>query len=112
MKKVFVLSAAAAVLLALSAYQNVWSKAHVPLHKVQVCHQGDPVEVITVSSNALSAHLGHGDCQVPACDFNNIFQTGDDCSDLGGADEAGHCTELGERDSAEGITDACPVGSF
>ena len=109
MKKVLVLSVAAAVLLALSAYQNVWSKAHVPVKKVQVCHAGTPVETITVSQNALQAHLNHGDCQLPVCDFDNVFQTGNSCNII---DAGGQCGGLVPRDDAGGSTPACPVGTF
>ncbi|MEE8261483.1 MAG: hypothetical protein V3R83_03305, partial [Gammaproteobacteria bacterium] len=66
---------------------------------------------ITVSQGARAAHLGHGDCQLPACDFNNIFQTGDDCSGVVDADDDGF-GDFVNRDSAEGIKDACPVGTF
>lgn len=81
-------------------------KGHVPLHKAQVCHKGD--QVITVSEKALDAHLNHGDCQVPVCDFANIFHTGDDCSGLSGA--GSHCGGLNPRDEAS--TPGCPAGRF
>ncbi len=81
-------------------------KAHVPLGKVQVCHKG---QTITVSENALPAHHRHDDCQLPACDFNNVFQTGDACTSN---NAGGECTGLATRDDAGGITDACPVGTF
>ena len=113
MKRILILSVVAAFMLALPASSLVWGKAHVRLGKIQVCHIGDEGdEVITVSASALGAHLGHGDCQVPACDFNNVFQTGDDCTDVGGPDELGRCTGLNMRQDAGGQTDACPAGSF
>ena len=94
MKKVLVVSAAAAVLLALSAYQSmetVESKGHVSVKKTQVCHDGDPVEVITVSINALPAHLNHGDCRLPTCDDANIFVTELGCAI---SNPGGNCDNL------------------
>lgn len=108
MKKVLVFSAAA-VLLTLSAYQNVWSKAHVPVNKVQVCHDGTPVETITVSQNALQAHLNHGDCQLPVCDFANVVHTANSCNIVGAG---GHCGGLAPRVDAGGSTPACSPGTF
>ena len=104
MKKVLVVSAAAAVLLALSAYQSmetVESKGHVSIKKTQVCHDGDPVEVITVSINALPAHLNHGDCRLPTCDFNNGFDTEDLC-EISNPGE--NCNVANSRDDACGVT--------
>ena len=96
----------AVLLLTVRVPQPVLGKAHVPVKKVQVCHRG---ETNTVSQNALGSHLGHGDCQLPACDFANIFQTGADCSGVGPADILGHCTGLAPRDEADG-TPGCPAG--
>ncbi|MBY4675246.1 hypothetical protein [Marinobacterium arenosum] len=92
----------------------VFSKAHIPTHKVQVCHlqKGESVPVtITVGAGALDGHLAHGDCQLPACDFNNIFRTGDPCpiTDTSGD---GRCDLSFPRDSAEGVTEACPEGTY
>ena len=106
MKRKLLLVVVAAALLAAPVAHYVWAKAHVPTKKVQVCHRG---QTITLSANALQAHLGHGDCQLPACDFNNIFQTGDVCS--GEADVDGHCDPLpNPRDEADG-TPGCAAGA-
>ena len=108
MKRGMVLAVVAAFVLAVPVAQFVWGKAHVPTKKVQVCHKG---KTITVSQNALTAHVRHGDCQLPACDFNNVFFTGDTCDF--DRDPAGLCAGLpNARDSAEGIKDACPLGTF
>lgn len=99
MKRVVLAIAVAGLLV--PAAQLVFGKGHVPGHKVQVCHRG---RTITVGSPALGDHLGHGDYQLPACDFANTFMTGDICP----ANAAG----LNPRNSAEGITPACPPGTF
>lgn len=88
MKRVFLALAVAALLA--PAAQLVFGKAHVPGHKVQVCHRGS---TITVGSSALGGHSGHGDGQLPACDFNNVFHTGDDCPT--GVDAEGKASPLG-----------------
>lgn len=106
MKRLVLLSAVAGFLLAIPVSDVVWGKAHVPIHKVQVCHKG---QTITVSENALGAHHGHGDCQLPACDFNNVFFTGDACAVI---NAGGNCGGLAPRDDAGGETDACPPGTF
>ncbi len=109
MKRLLALTTIFGFLLAIPASHLIGlPKGHVPAHKVQVCHDGGPVEVITVSKNALNAHLRHGDCQLPACDFNNVFQTGDSCEIAGGAE----CTLSNSRDDAGGITPGCPAGKF
>jgi len=106
MKRVLTLSIVAAFILALPMAHSVWGKAHVPTKKVQVCHEG---ETNTVSKNALGAHLNHGDCQLPACDFNNIFRTGVSCpsADVDPADDK--CDLPNPRDEASG-TPGCPAG--
>ena len=92
MKRVILSGLVVGVLaVAFSVSQLVWGKAHVPVHKAQVCHKG---KVITVSRAAKGSHLGHGDCGLPACDFNNVFFTGDDCSSLGPAGAMGVCMGL------------------
>ena len=107
MKRLLTLFIVAAFLLAIPVSHFVLGKGHVPSNKVQVCHKG---EVITVSKNALNTHVNHGDCQLPACDFNNVFHTGDDCSDVGTADSQGRCNGLKPRNGA--TTPACPSGTF
>ena len=98
----------AAVVLSIPLSHLVVGKAHVRIGMVQVCHKG---EVITISEKALRSHLAHGDCQLPACDFNNVFQTEDPCSGVD-ADGDLRCDLDLPRDSAEGLTEACPEGSF
>ena len=107
MKRVLVLSVAAAMLLAIPASHLVFGKAHVRLGKIQVCHEG---RVVGVSENALGGHLSHGDCHLPACDFNNVFFKGDPCSTSGASQ--GRCAVPNPRDDAGGDTPACPPGTF
>lgn len=76
MKRVLLMALLVGAGLALTASQVVWSKGHVPTGKVQACHKGTTV---TVGAAALAAHQGHGDGELPACDFANIFHTGDPC---------------------------------
>ena len=75
MRKVLVLSAVGALLLSLAALHSVrkplLSKGHVPFNKAQVCHNG---AAMLVNQKGLSGHLSHGDCQLPACDNNNVFR--------------------------------------
>lgn len=109
MKRFLGFSLAGAFLLAIPASHLLWGKAHVRLGKVQVCHKG---EVISVRDAALAAHHRHGDCQLPACDFNpdNIFQVGDACDSN---NAGGDCSGLAEpRIDAGGLTDACPPDTF
>jgi len=96
MKRVIVLSVLAMLLLAIPAL--LWGKGHVPNHKSQLCHSG---EVIEVGSPAAAAHSGHGDMELPACDFANVFHKGESC---GGP--------LAPRDDAGGVTPGCPEGRF
>lgn len=107
----------AVLLLAIPAQQplvadgaeETLAPGHVPLDKVQLCHKGDS-QVITVSENALSTHLRHGDCQLPACDFNNVYHTEDSCDVVAGAES--RCVLPNPRDPADGVTSNCPVGRF
>ena len=115
MKRLLGLLTLAAFLLAVPASQLMGSqapvptiKAHVPLNKVQVCHKG---EVITISKNALGAHLGrHGDCQLPACDFNNVFFTEQACAGVDG-DGDDKCDLPNPRDGAAGTPGCAEDGS-
>lgn len=86
-------------LLTLLVSSVALGKGHIPAGKVQVCHRG---VVNEVGAPALRAHLAHGDFQIPACDFNNVFHKEEDCS--GGL--------ASPRNSAEGMTPACPEGTF
>lgn len=110
MRRLLIAVAVVGSLAAIPASHVFLPKAHVPLNKTQVCHQGDVNgEVITVSNNATGAHLGHGDCELPACDFNNIFFTEDACSV---SNAGGRCAVPNERNPADGSTPACPAGRF
>lgn len=86
-----------AFLLAFGASHFIWEKSHAaPKPKVQICHLGDEgPKVIDVSANALDAHLGHGDCQLPACDVgcDDVFQTGDECNNFV-PNPVGQCSSL------------------
>ena len=89
------------------------AKAHVPAGKVQVSHKGRMA--INVGASALNAHLGHGDIQLPACDFANVFGKGADTSNVVSADFTGVTySDLGfvARNDAGGATPACPPGTF
>lgn len=97
MKRVLLVLVVGTFLLAVPASHLLLGKGHVPAHKTQFCHEG---EVIEVGSSAASAHLAHGDCELPACDFNNIFHKGEPCD----------CSSLNERDGAD--TPGCTGGRF
>lgn len=94
------------VLLTVLTTGVAWGKGHVPAHKVQVCHRG---ETNTVSANALQTHLNHGDGQLPACDFANIFHTGDPCN---AAVVNGKAVLNNTPNRADGLTPACPGGVY
>lgn len=90
------------------------AKAHVPAGKVQVSHKG---AARIVDASALSSHIGHGDFQLPACDFNNVFGSGADTSDLSDRNGNGIFDKRDPgfnkpRIDAGGITPACPEGTF
>ena len=110
------------VMLALAASGGVaFGKAHVPAHKVQVAHQGT---AINVGAAALAAHLAHGDIQLPACDFANVFGAGTDTSNVvdtafvekvrGKFVTGVLYSDIGfvARSDAGGVTPACPPGTF
>ncbi len=77
MKRLLVSLAVVGSLAAIPVSNALWGKGHVPAHKSQVCHKG---ETITVGTAAMGSHLDHGDCQLPVCDFNNVFSTGAACN--------------------------------
>lgn len=113
MKRRMVVSLALVLLLAILVAGSVSSKGHVPAGKVQVSHKGD--KALEIDASSLQDHLDHGDIQLPACDFNNIFHKGDDTSNVVSADFTGVLYADGTfvpRNSAEGITPACPPGTF
>lgn len=109
----------AAVLLALLGFVTAaWvgvasAKGHVPADQVQVSHKGRVA--LSVDAPALKGHSGHGDIQLPACDFNNIFLDGQDTSNVIASDETGVTySDRGfvPRADAGGVTPACPPGAF
>ncbi len=90
------------------------AKAHVPAGQVQVSHKG---AALNVAASALSRHIGHGDFQLPACDFNNVFGKGADTSALSdtngnGIFDKGDTGFNNPRKDAGGITAACPPETF
>ncbi len=98
----------AVLLLTVRVPQQVLGKAHVPTDQLQVCHKGRTA--INVDSPARDAHIRHGDCQLPACDFANNFAVGADCSGVGPAGGLDRGTDLAPRDEASG-TPGCPAGA-
>ena len=117
MKRYLVLSIFIAVMLAVAlpivTIGMVSGKAHVPAGQVQVSHKGRMA--VNVATPALNAHLNHGDIQLPACDFANVFQKGDDTSNVESADFSGVTySDIGliDRVDADGSTPACPAGTF
>ena len=65
MKKLLLLSAAAAVLWVLPASQMAWGKAHVPLGLVQVCTSKGEIKV--VDEKKLTKELAKGGCRWTTC---------------------------------------------
>ena len=60
-------------------------------------------------------HLRHGDIQLPACDFANVFGDGADTSNVVSSDLSGVTySDIGfvARVDAGGVTPACPPGTF
>ncbi len=112
-RKLVLLSVVATVLMAIMASGIVSGKAHVPAGQVQLSHKGRTA--LSVDEPALQAHVGHGDIQLPACDFNNVFVDGSDTSNVTAASDAGVTySDIGfvPRADAGGITPACPPGTF
>lgn len=63
----------------------------------------------------MKAHVGHGDVQLPACDFNNVFGEGTDTSNVVSANFSGVTySDIGFVPSANagGVNSACPPGTF
>ena len=88
------------------------AKAHVPAGEVQIAHRG---VVKQLPAQALNGHLSHGDIQLPACDFNNVFLEGGDASNVVSADIFGVTYSdkpFQPRVDAGGATPACPAGTF
>ena len=102
-----------AVLLMALASGVALGKAHVPADDVQVSHKGRIAIIVDAAS--LGDHLGHGDIQLPACDFNNVFGRAADSSNVVSADMAGVTySDIGfvPRIDAGGATLACPPATF
>ena len=120
MKKHVILSLfglAAMILMALPTQETILGKGHVVGDQVQVCHQDRPSYyrpatdgvALIVTASSLSFHLRHGDYQLPACDFANVYHAGDPCAVLD-VDGDGRCDGLNPRDEAD--TPGCPAGTF
>jgi len=107
MKRIVVLAIGGAFLLVLPASHLVFGKAHVPVKKNQVCHNG---VVLQVGSGATGGHVAHGDCELPACDFANIFHKGGTCQNVD-ADGDGKCDLINPRAPAVG-TPGCDGTKF
>ena len=102
-----------AVLLMALASGVALGKAHVPADEVQLSHKGRTA--ISVDAPALAAHVGHGDIQLPACDFANVFGNGTDTSNVVSSTVDGVTysdTGFVARIDAGGATPACPPGTF
>lgn len=113
MKRRAIVSLVLVLLLAILVAGSVSSKGHVPAGKVQVSHKGRMA--LEIEESSLQDHLDHGDVQLPACDFANIFHKGDDTSNVVSSDFTGVTyADIGfvARNSAEGVTPACPPGTF
>lgn len=104
------------VLLTLLVSGIASGKGHVPVNQVQVCHKG---VARAVDAPALAAHLRHGDIRLPACDFDNVFFEGGDCSNVTDNNVAG-LADLpapgavdvggpGIQGSSCNLTPACPL---
>ena len=106
MKRIVFFTILGLTLIAIPVANQVWGKAHVPVKRAQVCHKGT---VIVVSENAVQGHVrGHGDCQLPACDFNNVFMAGESCV----VEDSGNGTCVLDFTRDEAVNDACPEGKF
>ena len=102
-----------AVALPFATAGVVWGKAHVPAGQVQLSHKGRMA--INVDAPALNSHLGHGDIQLPACDFGNVFGEGSDTSNVVSTSFSGvfySDKPFQPRIDAGGATPACPPGTF
>ncbi len=110
MKRLLVSLAVVGSLAAIPVSNVLWGKGHVPAGLTQLCHQGTVIQV-SARGLALGSHLGHQDCELPACDFNNVFHAGEDCSATT-RDRGRRCSLPNPRNSSNGVTPACPLGTF
>lgn len=112
-RQMVVVSLVLALLLTILLVGSAAGKGHVPAGQVQVSHKGRVAK--NIDAPALQGHLRHGDLELPACDFANVFHEGDDTSNVISSDFSGVTySDRGfvPRNSAEGRTPACPPGTF
>ena len=106
MKRFLALTIAGAVLLAIPASHLAFGKAHVPVLKAQICHNGKKGKFVPV--HKLEKYKLRGHCELPACDFANIFPHNADCRGLVDEDGDGRCDLPNDRIDAAG-SPGCPV---
>jgi hypothetical protein len=58
-RQLLLLPIIAAVLLTNVATQTVWSEAHIPEGKVQICHKGK--KTLSIHPDSVTDHFLHGD---------------------------------------------------
>ena len=105
MKRMLILAIVGAFLLTLSGSDLVWAEAHVRLGGMQLCHNG---ETLNIAVNVLENFLSNGDCRLPVCDSANVFPPRSDCSAVAAdADGNGFCDLLNAREHARGATARC-----
>ena len=96
-----------AIALGVATSGSVFSKGHVPLGDVQVCHKGRVAKNMNTSS--MIGHQAHGDIQLPACDGTVVFGDGADCSGVTDLDNDGKA-DLAAPNPV--TSPACPAGTF
>ncbi len=113
MKRLLALFTVAGFLLAVPASHLIWSKAHVPVGSTQLCEATTGLVIVVTGKTAVNFHRSHGDCELPACDFANIFQVNDDCSQnlASRKGNSRKCGLINKPDKAKG-TPGCPPGTF
>ena len=97
MKRLLVSLAVIGSLAAIPVSNVLWGKGHVPAGMTQLCHNGT---VILATRGALGTHLGHQDCELPACDFANTFTAATGCANVTRT-RGRRCTGLNPRNSAK-----------
>ena len=95
------------VLLAIPASHTVLAHNHVPPDELIVCVLGKTIITSPVSVDFMRT-LGIC-CQLPACDFNNVYRSADSCpfNNIGGK-----CDLPNERSDAGGTSLSCPAGTY
>ena len=102
MRQILATAVGSAFLVAAGLSSAAWAKGHVPIDMVQVCLNG---ETLTVKEKDLAKLLNEkGACRLPACDFANIFQSGDPCTQ---DNPGGFCSLSNAPSSAVDATPAC-----